>query len=494
MSTPTSAATRGGHSPVNDVPGRKLTMTTTAYADAASGPRRGPSVRSHPQRVAVVGGGASGVLTALQLLSASGDSDLCVTVHEASGVLGRGIAYGTSDPRHLLNVRLRHMSAYADVPSDLLDWARRTGRDPDPQGFLPRMEYAAYLQDTLAGIADHRLTISAGRVGDVVPVAGGFELHAHDRVTRAGSVVLAAGNAPPQPLSVDGVDLAEVPGYLRDPWDLAAVRALPADATVVLAGTGLTAVDTVITLLDDAPRRRAFMVSRHGLLPHAHIAQQSTAWLSEVPPGPLTADGIADFVEGQVAVARTHGVDWRNVVDGLRSQTQSIWLRLDLEERRRFLAAHARRWEVRRHRTAPEVAERVAGYRRSGRLAVVAGGIRRVDVRRGRAELWLADCARPVLADAVVNCTGPLTDVTRSTDPLLRALISRGTVAPDPLRLGIDSTRAGEVIGAEGAVVPGLYVVGPPRKGTLWESTAIPEIRMQAAEVAQAVLARIAAT
>jgi uncharacterized NAD(P)/FAD-binding protein YdhS len=36
-------------------------------------------------------------------------------------------------------------------------------------------------------------------------------------------------------------------------------------------------------------------------------------------------------------------------------------------------------------------------------------------------------------------------------------------------------------------VVPGLYAVGPPRKGTLWESTAIPEIRAQAAQVAAAV-------
>src|SRR3954451_12921169 len=127
-------------------------------------------------RVAIIGGGASGVLTALQLLSSSTDSGLCVTVHEATGVLGRGIAYGTSDPRHLLNVRARHMSAYADVPSDLVDWARRAGRDPDPYGFLPRMEFSAYLQDRLAGVADHRLTISGGRVEDIARVGDGFEL------------------------------------------------------------------------------------------------------------------------------------------------------------------------------------------------------------------------------------------------------------------------------------------------------------------------------
>lgn len=418
-------------------------------------------------QVAIVGGGASGVLTAFQLLK-DPDGAQGVTVHEATGVLGRGIAYATSDPRHLLNVRARHMSAYADVPSDLLDWAVRAGRDPDPLGFLPRMEYAAYLQDTLADVADHRLRISAGRVDDIVPVPGGFELRTRDRVTTATTVVLAHGNQRPQHLpELDGLD-----GYLADPWDLGAIRALPGDATVVVVGTGLTAIDTVITLLEDEPRRRAVMVSRHGLLPHAHIEQQSTAWVSEVPEGPLTADVVAALVRAQVDAARAHGVDWRNVIDGLRPQTQSIWLRLDLAERQRFLAAYARDWEVRRHRMAPEVADRIAGYRRDGRLTVAGGGLAAVDV---------------AAATAVVNCTGPLTDISRSADPLLQALQRRGLVAPDPLRLGLDCTPAGEVLGADGLVVPGLFAVGPPRKGTLWESTAIPEIRTQAAEVARLV-------
>ncbi len=452
-----------------------------------------PTVVPERHRVAVVGGGASGVLTALQLLTTSGDSALCVTVHEASGVLGRGIAYGTSDPRHLLNVRARHMSAFADVPSDLLDWARRAGRDPDPQGFLPRMEYAAYLQDTLASVADHRLTISAGRVDDVVAVPGGFELRTRDRVSTAGTVVLASGNQAPQSLTVAGADLAGLPGHLPNPWDLGALRALPADAHVVVVGTGLTAIDTVITLLEQDPGRRAVMVSRHGLLPFGHIEQQSTAWVTRVPDGPLTADGLALLVREQVEAARAQGVDWRNVVDGLRAPTPSIWRRLELEERRRFLDRYVRDWEIRRHRMAPEVAECIDGYRRAGRLTVVGGGIADADVRGTRAELRLPALAEPVVADAVVNCTGPLTDVSRSEDPLLQALQARGLVAPDPLRLGIDTTPAGEVVGADGAVVDGLLAVGPPRKGTLWESTAIPEIRTQAAEVARLALARATA-
>ena len=82
---------------------------------------------------------------------------------------GKGLAYGTRDPRHLLNVRSRHMSAFPDIPSDLVEWARRTGRQPDAQSFLPRRDYAVYLRETLDRLRDERFSFRAERVLDVVP-------------------------------------------------------------------------------------------------------------------------------------------------------------------------------------------------------------------------------------------------------------------------------------------------------------------------------------
>ena len=144
---------------------------------------------------------------------------------------------------------------------------------------------------------------------------------------------------------------------------------------MLVVGSGLTAIDTAITLLEERPDRRVAMASRHGLLPHSHVEQQSTAWVSPVPTGALTADRLAEHFADQVRSARANGVGWRAVVDGLRSPTQSLWLRLDLTERRRFLRTYARHWEVRRHRMAPEVAERIAEYQRSGRLTLLSGSL-----------------------------------------------------------------------------------------------------------------------
>ncbi len=457
------------------------------HAAAPPAATTGLGTGTEPARtdVAVVGGGASGTLTAIHLM-ASRAHDLTTTVYDASGELGHGLAYGTTDRRHLLNVRSRHMSAFPDIPGDLVEWARRTGRQPDAAAFLPRSDYAVYLRETLDRLRDDRFAFRPERVVDVAPVAGGFELQtASGSVERASSVVLAHGNHRPEPLAVDGQRLPDAPWHLGDPWDLDRLTSIAPDAVVVLVGTGLTAVDAAVTLLGDAPGRRVVMVSRHGLLPAAHIEQSSTAWLSPVPTGPVTADQLAALVRDQVAAARHQGVDWRAVVDGLRAPTQGLWQRLDLQERRRFLAAYGRAWEVRRHRMATDVAAALEGYRDEGRLTVVEGGIGAVTDHGLRCEVTLSALPDSLFADAVVNCTGPMTDVSRSTDPLLASLVARGLAAPDPLRLGVACTPGGEVLDVSGQVVPGLFVVGPPRKGTLFETTAVPEIRGQAAELAQ---------
>lgn len=476
-------------------------MTATRIPTDTPNPRHQATPDRPRSRVAVIGGGASGVLTAINLLVRSDDPGLEVVIHEASGIVGRGIAYGTNDQRHLLNVRARHMSAFPDAPSDLLDWALRTGRSNDPQGFLPRADYAIYLQDRLADVADDRLQVRAGRVLNVVPVVeaerhlGRFQLVTEHTTTYADVVVLCHGNQPPRPLATaDGAVLPDAPWHVANPWALARLRALPEDAEILVVGTGLTAVDTVITLLEDGPGRRVTMASRSGLLPKPHVSQAHTAWVTKVPESAVTADEIAAAVTAECQAAAERGVGWRAVVDGLRPLTQGLWQRLPIAERRRFLDVHARDWEVRRHRMATEVALRLQSYRYDGRLAVHEGSLRRVEDLGDRCRVVTSPDAEPGHFDAIVNCTGPLTDVRQSADPLIRALVQRGTAAPDPLRLGLDTTPDGALLDAGGEVVDGLFVVGPPRKGTLWESTAIPEIRAQAAQIAVRISGQIAAT
>ena len=64
-------------------------------------------------RVAVIGGGFSGVMTAIHLLWRCIPGERVYLVERGDRV-GPGLAYGTYNPRHLVNVRAENMSAFPD--------------------------------------------------------------------------------------------------------------------------------------------------------------------------------------------------------------------------------------------------------------------------------------------------------------------------------------------------------------------------------------------
>ena len=84
----------------------------------------------------------------------------------------------------------------------------------------------------------------------------------------------------------------------------------------------------------------------------------------------------------------------------------------------------------------------------------------------------------------MINCTGPTTDLATVSDPLISQLRESGTTRPDELGLGLDTDPRGALVRADGAVSERLFLLGSLRKGALWESTAVPELRVQAEELA----------
>jgi len=105
----------------------------------------------------------------------------------------------------------------------------------------------------------------------------------------------------------------------------------------------------------------------------------------------------------------------------------------------------------------------------------------------------LSDGSRSVVhAGAAVNCTGVALRMAENPPPVIHHLVTGGAARYDVHGIGIDTDLDGRVIGSTGKPTAGLYALGPLRKGTLWESTAIPEIRQQAAGLAVLVAADVA--
>lgn len=432
--------------------------------------------------VAVVGAGLSGTLTAVALLRHGAR----VTLVERSGDFGPGVAYATPDVTHLLNVPAGRMSAFPEDPDHFVRWAGRRHANVGHGDYLPRRLYGAYLRDVLADAAalpGRTLDRVTGTVVDVRRGIGGAAVVLDDgRRLVHDAVVLAVGSVPCDP----PLALPDDPRVIADPWSAAALRPGRAGSHTVIAGSGLTAVDVALSVA--AGGGGVTMVSRRGRLPHAHLSGLRTPLpLPAVPPGPLTLEELEGLVGEHVGRAVAGGGDWRDAIDGLRPHVPGLWRRLGPEDRRRFLAERVRDWDVCRHRMAPEVARRVAALRRTGRLVVVPAGLRRVTARPGAVEVALRDRSDTVLrADRVVVCTGAGADV--AGHPLLARLVERGVAQPDDVGLGVRTTPEGALLSATGAPQRWLLTLGPPRRGELWETTAAPEIRVQAQQVAAALV------
>ena len=463
-------------------------------------PRR---VEPRVPTVAVLGGGFSGAMTAAQLLRHG--FNVRVVLIERRGTVGEGLAYGTREAEHLLNVPAGRMSAWPDRPNDFLEWATRRDASVRPGDFLPRRWYGEYLRETLHGTASGShaklevLLEEARRVAR--HPAGGWMVHfEHGPPLRADDVVLAIGHRPPSdPLRTLWTGPRD--RFLADPWQPFDIRAIPPDESVAILGSGLTAVDTVLSLVHGRRSAPIVLISRNGLLPHSHALAPVPA--AELGPfveelfeadSSLRASTLARAIHRRARRHVAEGGDWRAIVDGLRPHTAKLWQSLSDRERTKFLARLRPYWEIHRHRMAPWIAERLSELRREGTVLLQPGQVVaadatpagvRIDVRpRG------ADRTLSATYHWVINCTGPAPSNRAEASPVIGSLLVHGWVRRDPLSLGLDATSDGQSIAADGTVVPDLLVVGTLRKPLLWESTAVPELRQQAAQVAERILQR----
>ena len=310
--------------------------------------------------------------------------------------------------------------------------------------------------------------------------------------------MLATGNFPPEPPPSAEPAFLNGPLYRPDPWAPEALSGLDADAPVLLVGTGLTAVDVVVSLLDAGHRGPIHALSRRGLLPRRHGGTGGARAAARVGSLPPTLLELLRALRAEARRAEAAGGSWHSLVDRLRPFTQDVWQSLSPGDKARFLRHLRPWWDVHRHRVAGPVANRIEAARSSGQLRIHAGRIRRLHGTESGAEVTF--CRRgdgtpqALRASRVVNCAGPACDFDRIGHPLVRGLLRGGLVRPDPLRLGLDVTGTCALRDRRGAVSRRLFAVGPVTKAAFWEMTAVPDIRRQCEGLAEHLAGVVRAT
>src|SRR5512143_3640975 len=103
----------------------------------------------HPPMIAIIGGGFSGTMVAVHLLRAA-TLPIAIKLIERGPTVGPGVAYGTPETCHLLNVPAGKMSAFPEDAGHFLRWLRSYGDSSvTADSFVPRQRYGAYLQAIL---------------------------------------------------------------------------------------------------------------------------------------------------------------------------------------------------------------------------------------------------------------------------------------------------------------------------------------------------------
>ena len=449
------------------------------------------------RRVAIIGGGAAAVALLSELVErANGPLHLDWYTGGAARP-GRGVAYGTDSPRHLLNVRAATMGMFSRAPRGFLDFAQRA--DPAVKGtdFLPRRLYGDYLEAEAAHALAHArsrgvdVRVVPFAVDAVVPETDGVTVMQGERATRVDAAVLAIGALPAKP--IEGVDPALLADgrYVPDPWPLLA-QASPDDAPreVAVIGLGLTAIDVVLELATRWPNAHFTAISRHGRPPSTHLPATTVpdddgdALLEAMHDAPEVRRWLRLLRE---AIAASE--DWRVVIDSLRPSTAELWHALPAAERARFLR-HARwAWERARHRMPPSVEREVQALESAGRLRRIAGRVTGAIPEQGRVRLDFVHAGRrsALVSDLAVQTIGLDTDLRDTTHPLMRQLVTNGHVTPDPFGLGCQATPEGQLC-REGTPWRCLFGIGSLLRGARWESIAMPEIRLQARLLASRLL------
>ena len=456
--------------------------------------------------IVIVGGGFSGTIAAVNLARLANDP-LRVVIVNTSRPLGRGTAYSTTRNEHLLNVAARNMSALPDYPEHFLGWLRSRSEFSSltdhelREMYVPRKIYGDYLCGLLATCQqpiDPRCNVTVQTIDDqvvdiVVASDGPVQvcLESGESID-ANQVLLATGNQPPGSFPSDA-PLSHDPRYRSDPWHDWVSRLPGSGGTIVLLGTGLTMVDVVLTLDELQWDGKIIALSRNGMPPQSHF--RGIAYEDYMPDNAteLSIDQLRAIVQKHCSQLRQMSQNPAIAIDKLRPHTQRLWQNLTTEEKQSFLAQDAALWNVTRHRIAASIHDVITDALDSGRLTLKSGTIQRLAPNEENIEVVLhdqQDNSFSEFGDLVINCTGPQSSFSNAGITLFDNLLEKGLVCSDDLDMGLQVDDRFAVIESTGEPSRWMFAMGPLLKGSLWETTAVSELRGQAMRIAEILLER----
>lgn len=464
------------------------------------------------KRVVIAGFGFSGLILARELIKEA-PAGLRIMIYDKGPLSGKGYAYATDCPLHLLNVPAIKMSAFSDQPTHFFDWLLANQQswrrmhttfqavEPKHGWYCPRMIYGKYLEalkEELISIAEEKrivLRLVDQEVVSIQPEKGGIGiLDSAGSRSFADAAVLATG-VPLSKKIANSEILNTENGYISGlyPHFTDTLRAqniinkLSKDSIVALIGGGLTMLDALATLKANGFKGRVLVFSSKGLIPASHSPMGTTPHPIEFEKDDPPLREILRTIRTKVSKEE----DWRPIIDGLRPSTQRLWNRLSLPDKKKFMRHLFNYWNIHRHRAPPETTEIFLNFKKNGLLRIEKKSVTRLDLDDNKQVLVTAvdsqsGATQQFHSHLAINCTGPDFNILKNKNDLIVNILKSKIAAPDPLNLGFSADGEGRIA----KEVP-LYAMGSLLLGSFLETTAVPEIRKQAFVIAKAILKEV---
>ncbi|MCL7988608.1 FAD/NAD(P)-binding protein [Sphingobacterium sp. lm-10] len=447
-------------------------------------------VKHLPKTIAIVGSGASGVACFIQLvqkhITKGNPFPLSITLFEKRKEFGDGLAFGTEQQGHLLNTKAGLMGIFPKERMHFVQWMHQNSDkigetypqvSTHPDSYPPRMLYGNYVQAMLdkykawglkAGI-DIQTRPTEAVSADITP-ENTVMLHTADqRKVAFDYVILATGN----PQSATFAKLKSSDNFFCSPWPTSRLLKKIKDkqARVSIVGSSLTAIDALITLVDNGHEGPIQFFSLTGLLPRVQTP-------SEIPyeRKVLTLSNIRSIIREQqrtlriidlirlfrseVESALERPVDWANedrinkdqlallekdiqeatgegnifqtILYSLREDSYSIWRLLPPDQKQLFGKWVKPHFDINRHAIPLENAIKIRNILRSGQLEII-GHTGDIIWSKDRFILKKEDGTQ-YEADYVINASGPSSDIEKMQDqPILPDLLSKKYIEQHPI-------------------------------------------------------------
>lgn len=463
--------------------------------------------------IAIIGAGFAGSMLTVHLLNLA-QGPLRIALIDKSSILSRGVAYGTQDPAHLLNIPVVQMGAFPQQPDHFYKWLQEhqhawmhldpTFADLDitPGAYVPRHLYGFYLSNVLSEAcrenAEKEITIELlhDEVVDVqntlcatleLTLSSGAKLEAH-------KMVLATGVPAVQPIPTKGLTNLPGPTFKRDhPLEASSLSALPKESSLTVIGAGLTMLDEVMSLIDRGYPGKITAFSPQGWLPEVHRTHSQFHEESDpLEKTPKTALELFKKLHRAAKECTRKGDDWRSLIDHYRTHSSKIWEALSNSEKSKVFKHLRALWNRFRHRMPGIMQLALEELIEEGRFELIAGRVTSVEGLGNRVAIrYLPKGEKETatfMTDYVLNCTGPNYAIDTVQWPLMQNLLKRGILQPHPTGYGIAVAMDGS---AKGVLEGKLFALGQLLIGERFESITVPEIREQALHLSEKLLSDI---